>query len=224
MDTADQCRMANEAVTSQDAPTRSTISLKGSAKTISEFFEYSINTILYQRGIYPPEDFKVVKKYGLNMLVSTDDDVKRYVKRIMKQLHAWMGAGKINKLIVCVVSKETGDSLERWQFDVDMVQPPSGAQSTASSVTVVKEESEIIKEIQSLIRQITASVTFLPEITGRATFNVLVYTDKSGETPKDWVDSDARDVHNAEAVQLRSFSTGAHKIGLQVAYTLDQEV
>ena len=160
----------------QDAPTRSTLPLKGSAKTVSEFFEYSINTILYQRGIYPPEDFKVVKKYGLNMLVSTDDDVKRYIKRIMKQLHSWMGAGKINKLIVCIVSKETGSTMERWQFDIDIVHPvqashgttPVPASSNQEEISL-RDEKEIVKEIQSLVRQITASVTFLPELTGRAT-------------------------------------------------------
>ena len=43
-------------------------------------------SVLYQRGIYPPEDFKVVKKYGLNVLVTTDDEVKNYIKRIMGQL------------------------------------------------------------------------------------------------------------------------------------------
>lgn len=215
------------------APTRSTLPLKGSAKMVSEFFEYSINTILYQRGIYPPEDFKVVKKYGLNMLVSTDDDVKRYIKRIMKQLHSWMGAGRINKLIVCIVSKETSETMERWQFDVDIVNQVSHINATSEAAPVpgmgddvnsgLKDEKEITREIQSLVRQITASVTFLPELTGRATFNVLVYTDNSGEVPKDWVDSDARDVRNAEAVQLRSFSTGAHKVGLQVSYTLDEQ-
>lgn len=216
--------MENEAA----APTRSTLPLKGSAKIVSEFFEYSINTILYQRGIYPPEDFKVVKKYGLNMLVSTDDDVKRYIKRIMKQLHSWMGAGKINKLIVCIVSKETTRTMERWQFDVDIV-PQNGSPQTIVGTdagepsTATKDEKEITREIQSLVRQITASVTFLPELTGRATFNVLVYTDNSGDVPKDWVDSDARDVRNAEAVQLRSFSTGAHKVGLQVSYTMDEQ-
>ena len=45
-----------------------------------------VTSVLYQRGIYPPEDFKVVKKYGLNVLVTTDDEVKNYIKRIMGQL------------------------------------------------------------------------------------------------------------------------------------------
>ena len=46
----------------------------------------TVGSVLYQRGIYPPEDFKVVKKYGLNVLVTTDDEVKNYIKRIMGQL------------------------------------------------------------------------------------------------------------------------------------------
>ncbi len=50
--------------------------------------EYSINSILYQRGIYPPDDFQMVKKYGLNMLVTADEDVKKYIRRILAQLHS----------------------------------------------------------------------------------------------------------------------------------------
>lgn len=34
------------------------LSLKGSSKMVAEFFEYSINTILYQRGVYPQDDFQ----------------------------------------------------------------------------------------------------------------------------------------------------------------------
>ena len=36
------------------------IKLQGSTKLVTELFEYSVNSILYQRGIYPPEDFKCV--------------------------------------------------------------------------------------------------------------------------------------------------------------------
>ena len=96
------------------------VALKGSAKTVAEFFEYSINTILFQRGVYPAEDFSAVKKYGLNMLVSSDDQVKSYVKKIMSQLNKWMLHGKISKLVVVITSRETGEHIERWQFDVQI--------------------------------------------------------------------------------------------------------
>ena len=83
-------------------------------------FEYSINTILFQRGVYPAEDFTPVKKYGLNMLVTSDDQVKAYIKKIMSQLNKWMTGGKISKLVVVITSKETGENVERWQFDVQI--------------------------------------------------------------------------------------------------------
>jgi mitotic spindle assembly checkpoint protein MAD2 len=62
-----------------------------------------------------------VKKYGLNMLVSSDDQVKAYIKKIMSQLNKWMVGGKISKLVVVITSKDTGEHVERWQFDVQLL-------------------------------------------------------------------------------------------------------
>lgn len=64
-----------------------------------------------------------VKKYGLTMMTSVDDQVKAYIKKIMSQLSKWMQKSKISKLVVVVTSKETGEHVERWQFDVSLVQP-----------------------------------------------------------------------------------------------------
>jgi mitotic spindle assembly checkpoint protein MAD2 len=87
-----------------------------------------------------------------------------------------------------------------------------------------KTETEIHAEIQAIIRQITASVTFLPMIEGKCTFNVLVYADADADVPdEEWGDSDAKEVKNAENVKLRSFSTMNHKIDTMVSYRLDAE-
>ena len=50
--------------------------------------------------------------------VTSDDQVKAYIKKIMSQLNKWMVGGKISKLVVVITSKETGEHVERWQFDV----------------------------------------------------------------------------------------------------------
>ena len=52
------------------------------------------------------------------MMTSVDDQVKAYIKKIMSQLSKWMQKSKISKLVVVITSKETGEHLERWQFDV----------------------------------------------------------------------------------------------------------
>ncbi|KAI4147938.1 MAG: hypothetical protein L6R39_002960 [Caloplaca ligustica] len=208
------------------------LSLKGSSKLIAEFFEYSINTILFQRGVYPAEDFTAVKKYGLNMLVTSDDQVKAYIKKIMSQLNKWMVGGKISKLVVVITSKETGEHVERWQFDVQIFNKPTKKSTTpkptdkenaAPSETEnqpppEKSEKEIQSEIQSIFRQITASVTFLPQLDGNCTFNVLVYADADSDVPIEWGDSDAKEIKNGEKVQLRSFSTSNHRVDTLVSY------
>ncbi|MCJ1486059.1 Mitotic spindle checkpoint component mad2 [Schaereria dolodes] len=206
------------------------LSLKGSSKLVAEFFDYCINTILFQRGVYPADDFTAVKKYGLNMLVSTDDQVKTYIKKIMSQLNKWMINGKISKLVVVVTDKETGEHVERWQFDVQIFNKSGKKNSSKAGgdkenaalgdgeTPTEKTDKEIQDEIQSIFRQITASVTFLPQLDGNCTFNVLVYADADSDVPLEWGDSDAKEVKNGEKVQLRSFSTSNHKVDTLVSY------
>jgi mitotic spindle assembly checkpoint protein MAD2 len=209
------------------------LALKGSSKVVSEFFEYSINTILFQRGVYPAEDFTAVKKYGLTMMVTADDQVKAYIKKIMSQLKDWMYGGKISKLVVVITSKETGEHVERWQFDIQLfgkgskgksAKKPTDQENAApdppEEQAKEKTDEEIQAEIQSIFRQITASVTFLPMLDGNCTFNVLVYADADSDVPMEWGDSDAKEIKNGEKVQLRSFSTSNHRVDTLVSYRL----
>ncbi|KAI8312107.1 mitotic spindle checkpoint component mad2 [Colletotrichum asianum] len=213
------------------------LALKGSAKLVAEFFQYSIHTILFQRGVYPAEDFSAVKKYGLNMLVSSDDQVRAYIKKIMGQLDRWMLRGKISKLVIVITDKDTGEHVERWQFDVqifgkskskskssskaaDQENVAPGGASAAAEAAPEKTEKEIQDEIAAIFRQITASVTFLPQLAGDCTFNVLVYADADSEVPVEWGDSDAKEIENGERVQLRGFSTSNHRVDTLVSYRL----
>ncbi|KAF2084272.1 mitotic spindle checkpoint component mad2 [Saccharata proteae CBS 121410] len=228
-----------------DASKTHKLSLKGSSKIVSEFFEYSIHSILFQRGVYPAEDFSAVKKYGLTMMVSSDDQVKAYIKKIMSQLSKWMSGSKINKLVIVITSRETGEHVERWQFDVQIFNKLASSKSRTSKTAAAagddaendspgadpvpptsgeqgkeKTEQEIQSEIQSLFRQITASVTFLPMLDGNCTFNVLVYADADSDVPVEWGDSDAKEIEGGEKVQLRSFSTSNHRVDTLVSYRL----
>ena len=203
-------------------PTRSRLALKGSAKQAAEFFNYAVNSILYQRGIYPPEDFKAVKKYGLNMLVTIDEQVKSYLRKILGQLNQWMAGGKIKKLILAITDSDSATVVERWQFDVETC-----AISTEAEDDSLGPESleKIHAQIRALIRQITASTTFLPELVGRHTFTILVFADDDADVPVEWVDSDAKEVigKNVESVQLRPFSTEGHRVSTHVFYRYQED-
>ena len=76
------------------------------------------------------------------MLVSSDDQVKAYIKKIMSQLNKWMMGGKISKLVVVITSKETGENLERWQFDVQQLNLGRGASKKQSSKEASKAKDK----------------------------------------------------------------------------------
>ena len=174
------------------------------------------------------------------MLVSSDDQVRAYIKKIMSQLDRWMAGGKISKLVIVITNKDTGEHVERWQFDVQIFNKPSKKPSKSSSKSaavatgenqengaaaapaapVEKTEAEIQAEIAAIFRQITASVTFLPQLAGDCTFNVLVYADQDSDVPVEWGDSDAKEIVNGERVQLRGFSTANHRVDTLVSYRL----
>jgi mitotic spindle assembly checkpoint protein MAD2 len=90
----------------KSAPTRQAITLKGSTKLVTEFFKYSANTyvyqtphsqsaaqyltsrILFQRGVYPSDDFQMVKKYGQTVLVTQDAALEAYLDKFVFSLLA----------------------------------------------------------------------------------------------------------------------------------------
>ncbi|KAJ2455551.1 Mitotic spindle checkpoint component mad2 [Coemansia sp. RSA 2336] len=200
--------------------TKGKITLKGSAKIVTEFFIFGINSILFQRGIYPVEDFEMQKKYGLDIWVSNDQQVTRYLENIMKSVEEWLSLGKINKLVLAVNSRETRETLERWQFDIQLVEEEQASETAKPA----KSEKALQMEIQAIFRQIAASVSFLPIIEEKCTFNILVYADSDAEVPTTWTDSDPLHIKNAEQVRLRSFSTDAHRVEAMVAYRRDPDL
>uniref|UniRef100_UPI00398EBB08 mitotic spindle assembly checkpoint protein MAD2A n=1 Tax=Pristiophorus japonicus TaxID=55135 RepID=UPI00398EBB08 len=192
---------------------REGITLRGSAAIVSEFFSYGINSILYQRGIYPPESFTRIQKYGLTMLVTTDPVLNNYLKNVVGQLKDWLCHHFVQRLVVVINSIETNEVLERWQFDIECDKT-----MTENSQAREKSEKAIQDEIRSVIRQITATVTFLPLLDTACSFDLLIYTDKDLEVPEKWEESGPQFINNSEEVRLRSFTTTIHKVNSMVAY------
>ncbi|KAG0699527.1 DNA-binding protein [Suillus ampliporus] len=199
------------------APTRQAITLKGSTNLVTEFFKYAANTILFQRGVYPSDDFHMVKKYGQTVLVTQDLALENYLDRILKQLNKWLLTGSVTQLVLAIISKDTRLPLERWVFDVNLVEQPANS----TEPPPVKPESEIQAEIRYILKQIVSTVTFLPIIDTPTVFNILAYTHDSADVPADeWVDTDplAIEASKSQQVKLRSFSTDVHRIEAMVAY------
>lgn len=105
--------------------TSNVISLRGSTDIVTDFFNCSVNSILYQRGVYPPESFKRISKYGLGMMITIDDGLISYLNNISRQLD-----GKII-LLWMTISDEIFQSLAD---DVQCSKASSCDQRTRNSV------------------------------------------------------------------------------------------
>jgi mitotic spindle assembly checkpoint protein MAD2 len=145
------------------------------------------------------------------MLVANDEKLRRYLENVLAQLEIWLNERQVKRIVVAVVGTESNQTLERWTFsietDLELAQKGSD-----------KPQSEITREMQAIIRQITASVTFLPLLDEPCQFELLIYADKDTEVPHEWEETDAKLIVDAQEVRLRSFTTKIHKVDSMVAY------
>lgn len=198
---------------------KSPVQLKGSIDIVVEFFNYGINSILYQRGLYPSNSFIQREKYGLPLLVTTNPDLKRYLDIILNQMRKFLETKNVHKIVIVILKTSTKEPVERWQFDVDLEKEQAKHCNENGDMDERKALKEIQEGIRGVIRQITASVTFLPTLEGSHSFDILLYTDKDVELPNsEWSDTNARLINNGSHVQLRGFTTHVHKVEPIVSY------
>merc|ERR1712050_621885 len=157
------------------------------------------------------------QEYGLTLLVSTEPEVNKFLENVLSQIKDWLEQRKIKKLVVVLKNVETKETLERWEFQIESEKEKDGKEVEKAE----KDEKKIKAEIRDVIRQITASVTFLPLLDCLCSFDVLIYTEKDLEAPTQWGESEACLIANPEHVQLRSFSTNIHRVDTAVSYKAD---
>ncbi|CAN0018014.1 unnamed protein product [Phaeothamnion confervicola] len=163
---------------------------------------------------------------------------RKQTNKSMDKQPAWLMNGKVQRLVVVVTGTDTGEALERWVFNVHNERPAlhdangrvrpgdtlqsgntaGGGAAAAEGPPPRKSAKEIHGEIQAIVRQITASVTFLPLLDEPCAFDLLVYADKDAAVPLQWEESDPRYIQNASEVKLRGFSTKVHQVESMVAF------
>ena len=98
--------------------------------------------------------------------MSTDKKVSKFISDILAQVKDWLE----KKLVVVLLDVDTNEVLERWEFNIK-IEGEAGSEKKPE-----KDVAKIKQEIRDVIRQITASVTFLPFLDCLCTFDVLIYT------------------------------------------------
>ncbi|XP_057337875.1 mitotic spindle assembly checkpoint protein MAD2A [Microplitis mediator] len=197
------------------------ITLKGSAELVKKYLQYGINSILYQRGIYPPETFEPAEHFGMFILMSTDDKIKTFLDTVLTQVEEWLLQRKVQQVTLVITNVNTKEVLEKWDFRVDYegkVESGDGNNPSGLPEVGTKDVPSIQKEIREVIRQITGTVSFLPLLDCLCSFDILTYTVPDCGIPKEWDETQPVFIANSQEVQLRSFSTSIHKMDTIVSY------
>lgn len=130
---------------------------------------------------------------------------------------------KCSLIISNVHSKEV---LECWDFKVDAEahdqnQDPNEYDPT--NMTSSKELKKIQGEIQAVMRQIAATVSYLPLLDFVCSFDLLIHCEKDLDVPNNWNETDHISIKNSQVVHLKSFSTGLQKVETTVSYKMNED-
>lgn len=192
---------------------------------MSEFFVYAVNSVLWQRGVYPEDSFERKHEYDTVLQVTKDTKLRDYLSNVLGQVETWAAKGNLQQLVLVIASIETGETLERWVFNIETERNNSSNSNYNNGsdevVRIEKPRKQLNAEIGAIMRQITSSVSFLPLLEDRCSFDLLVYTDKQAEVPITWENSDPRMIQNSQQVKLRGFNTNIHKVEASVAYKME---
>lgn len=91
----------------------------------------------------------------------------------------WLSQGEVKKVVLVLMDLNTQEPLERWTFDIETDE----AYVNDPTLTSEKSPVEIQREISAIMRQISASVTYLPLFESPVSFDILIYTKSETQFP-----------------------------------------
>lgn len=116
----------------------------------------------------------------------------------------------------------TKEVLEKWDFKIDAEfdQNTDTNNIDPNNPTSSKELKKIQDEIRIVMRQIAATVSYLPFLDGLCSFDLHIHTLKDLQVPEMWNETENATIVNGQVVQLKSFSTGLQKVDTVVSYKM----
>lgn len=150
--------------------------------------------------------------------MSKDDKTNIFIKTVLTRLEDWLTRQEVEKISLIIKNVNANEVIECWEFKVQSEIAENG--KDAKNPTSTKELKKIQAEIRDVMRQIAATISYLPLIECNCAFDVLVHFLKDIEAPEEWANTPGVKIQNAQTVQLKSFSTGLQKVDTIVNYKM----
>lgn len=185
-----------------------------------------------------------VQHYGITLFMSKDEKIKEFLNNVLGKaegellclipfiltllsspLLEWLAQNKVEKFSMVISAVHTKEILERWDFNIDAESDTSDQNKDTSNVdpknpTSSKDLKKIQDEIRAVMRQIAATVSYLPLLECLCSFDLHLHTLKDCEVPENWNETENAVIANSQIVNLKSFSTGLQKVDTVVSYKM----
>ncbi|KAG8835150.1 Mitotic spindle checkpoint component mad2 [Serendipita sp. 399] len=170
--------------------------MSGKYQQLLELLYYSIHSILFHRGVFTREEFDLTSKYGETQYILADSQTRHFIDTFLAQVDAWIETGDITHMVMIILAKDDGRTLERWTFDITKHENgPTirGPGITSNGSTVPGGLSNDIA-VPNVLRQLAAAISVLPDLPTPAIFNLQAYVaseDKNlpNHPPGQWKES-----------------------------------
>lgn len=130
----------------------------------------------------------------------------------------WIVNKKVKKLSLIIVNVATKEILECWDFKVEYEEGDVALSKEKNETIGSKDLKKIRQEIRDVMLQIAATISYLPYLDCRCSFDVLVHARTDCYVPERWTEAEPITIPNAQNVQLKSFSTSLNKMETVVSY------
>ena len=77
---------------------------------------FRLNSIFFQREVYPSSDFIMEKKHGLSVWLCQDEELKNYLKTVLDQMRVWI---EVILFFRHFQNSELGGQLDRSDLGAD---------------------------------------------------------------------------------------------------------
>lgn len=132
----------------------------------------------------------------------------------------WLSKNELDKVSLVITNAHSKEVLECWEFQVQSEEANAQENTDPNNPISNKELKRIQQEIGSVMRQISATVSYLPLLDCICSFDILIHTIKDCQLPEKWNETNEVTIQNSQTVKLRSFSTGLHQVDTVVNYKL----
>lgn len=113
---------------------------------LDKFVAYAINSILFQRDVFRPDQFEMVKKYDLPLMILKDVNI---LKKILNDAQRATSDNGLKRVILALFEENTDKVIEKWEFKIssDSSEDKIGEVGFKSSDVIQAEIRAVLKQV-----------------------------------------------------------------------------